>query len=243
MEQPVQSLKKTARLTGFLYFIFAALAIYSYMYVSPKVFVAGNIVATSQKMLANEFLYRTSIAGDVIANILFVAVVILLYQLLKEVNRFQARFMAGLVIVAIPVSFIGEALRLTALQIFKVNLLKSFPLDQAQDIANILLKAGSYCHQLTTFHWGLWLMPLAVLVYQSGFIPKIFGVLLCINGLGYMITSTTFILFPGYIASVSRIVYPAYFIGEVPFIFWLMIMGVKLKKHNAAGSNFENKIT
>ena len=65
------------------------------------------------------------------------------------------------------------------------------------------------------------------LVYKSGFIPKILGVLLFVNGLGYMISSIKFVLFPEFLPAVSKIVYPTYFIGELPLIFWLMIKGIR----------------
>lgn len=227
MESSNYSLRNTARLAGLLYFISAAGAIFGYMYISPKIIVTGDIAATSKNMLANESLFRMSIANDIISNILFLAVILLLYQLLNSVNRFQARLMAGLVIVALPVFFIADSLSIIALQIFKGNLLSSYSTDQAQDIAATLLRIGDYGSQLITFHWGLWLIPLGVLIYRSGFIPRILGVLLFINGIGYMISSATFILFPDFQAVVLKWVYPTYFIGELPLIFWLLIKGIK----------------
>ena len=221
------AIKKTAKLTGFLYFLLALAAIYSYMYVSPKIMVAGDIAATAKKMLDNEFLFRTSIASDIITNILFVILIIFLYRLFRHVNETLSLFMAGLAFVAIPVSFTGESLRLIALEIFKGNLLRSFSTEQAQDVSATVLKIGNYTGQLVTFHWGLWLIPMGWLVYKSGFIPKILGILLFINGFGYMISSITFILFPGSLTAVSKIVYPTFFVGELPLIFWLMIKGIR----------------
>jgi hypothetical protein len=221
------AIKKTAKLTGFLYFLLALAAIYSYMYVSPKITVAGDIASTAKKMLDNEFLFRTSIASDIITNVLFVILIVFLYRLFRHVNETLSWFMASLAFVAIPVSFIGESLRLIALEIFKGNLLSSFSTEQTQDVAAALLKIDNYTGQLVTFHWGLWLIPMGWLVYNSGFIPKILGILLFVNGLGYMISSITFILFPGWLPAVSKIVYPTYFIGELPLIFWLMIKGIR----------------
>jgi hypothetical protein len=229
MDRNIITLKRTAQLTGWLYFLFALAALYSYMYVGQKIFVAGDTGATAKNMLANEFLFRTSLAADIITNILFVVVILLLYRLLKQVNEAQAKFMAGFAAVAIPVSFIGEALQVTALYIFKGDLLKSFPAEQVQDMAAMLLKMGNNMGQLITFHWGLWLMPMGWLVYRSGFIPRILGILLWVNGLGYMISSFTFILFPDYTGTVNKIIYPTYFAGEVPLILWLMIKGIKTK--------------
>ena len=221
------AIKKTAKLTGLLYFLLALAAIYSYMYVSPKTMVAGDMAATAKKMIDNEFLFRTSIASDIITNILFVILIIFLYRLFRQVHELLALFMAGLAFVAIPVSFLGESLRLIALEIFKGSLLRSFSTEQALEVSTTLLKVDSYTGQLVTFHWGLWLIPMGWLVYRSGFIPKILGILLFVNGLGYMISSITFILFPESLPAVSKIVYPTYFIGELPLIFWLMIKGIK----------------
>jgi hypothetical protein len=221
------AIKKTAKLTGLLYFLLALAAIYSYMYVSPKIMAVGDMTATAKKMLDNEFLFRTTIASDIITNILFVLVIILLYRLFRQVNEILSLSMAGLAFVAIPVAFIGEALRLIALEIFKGNLMKSFSTEQVQDVSATLLKIGNFTGQLVTFHWGLWLIPMGWLVYKSGFIPKILGILLFVNGLGYMISSMTFILFPEWLSAVSKIVYPTYFVGELPLIFWLMIKGIR----------------
>jgi len=223
------NLKKTARLTGLLYFIFALTAIYGYMYVSPKIWVSGDIAASAKKMLDNEFLFRTSLASNIITHTLFVLVVLFLYRLLRQVNEHCAKIMVGLVIVAVPVAFLGGALKMTALYIFKGELLTSFSSEQARDIARTFVKFASYSGQMVTFYWGLWLIPLGLLVYKSGFIPRIFGILLLINGLGYMISSMTYVLYPDSFESVSKLVYPTYFAGEVPFIFWLMIKGVNTK--------------
>ena len=167
------AIKKTAKLTGLLYFLLALAAIYSYMYVSPKTMVAGDMAATAKKMIDNEFLFRTSIASDIITNILFVILIIFLYRLFRQVHELLALFMVGLAFVAIPVSFIGESLRLIALEIFKGNLLRSFSTEQALEVSTTLLKVDSYTGQLVTFHWGLWLIPMGWLVCRSGFIPKI----------------------------------------------------------------------
>ena len=61
METNLSSLKKTARLAGLLYLIWVIAGVYGVMYVPSKTFVGGDSVATSNKILANEFLFRTAI--------------------------------------------------------------------------------------------------------------------------------------------------------------------------------------
>jgi len=227
MKDKIVGLKKTARLAGLLYLLLALFAIYGYFIVSPKIMVSNDITATGNKMLFNELLFRSSIFTDVIANILFVVVVLLLYRLFRQINEVQAKLMVGLVMAAIPIAIFGSALKLTALSIFKGEIFDSFSTQQMHQLASIFLKVGNFSSQIITMFWGLWLLPLGLLVYRSVFIPRILGILLIINGAGYIISSSTFILFPSYLATVSKFVFPTYFIGEIPMIFWLLIVGVR----------------
>jgi hypothetical protein len=64
-------------------------------------------------------------------------------------------------------------------------------------------------------------------VYRSGFIPRIFGVLIFINGIAYMILCFTFVLVPEYTSIMFKLSMPFLFLGEIPIIFWLLIKGVK----------------
>jgi len=57
-------------------------------------------------------------------------------------------------------------------------------------------------------------------------------VLLIINGFGYVISSFTFVLFPDHLATVSKFLYPTYFVGEFPFILWLLIKGARVPKRD-----------
>lgn len=220
-------MKTTARLTGFLYLMVAVLGIYGFYYTQGQLFVPGNTAATAVKMLAREPLFRSSILIHLVSNCLFLSVVLLLYHLLKTVDALVAQMMLWLVAIAIPLFFITEALQFTTFFIFKGELLASFAAGQAQDIAAALLRISNVTGQLVMFHWGLWLLPLGWLVYKSNFIPRIFGVLLWINGAGYMIASVTYVLWPASLPLITTIVIPTYFAGELPLIFWLLIKGVR----------------
>src|SRR6202162_225678 len=56
--------------------------------------------------------------------------------------------------------------------------------------------------------WGLWLFPLAILVYRSRFLPRFLGVWLIINGFAYLAMSFTGLLLPQYEDVVSKITFP-----------------------------------
>jgi hypothetical protein len=81
--------------------------------------------------------------------------------------------------------------------------------------------------------WGLWLFPLAILVYRSRFLPRFLGVWLAITGIFYLVLSGTGIMLPQYKDAVIHSVFalPAE-LGEVAFALWLLIMGAKAQAVN-----------
>lgn len=221
-------LRQQARLTGILYILFAASAIYGYMYAMKQINVSGNITATANNILAHEGLYRSSILTGVITNILFVVVVLMLYHLLKQSGIQLARLMVGLVMLGTPAVLVAVATKITALYILKGQILTSFSAQQVQELATSFIRLGNFTSQITTLLWGLWLFPLGLLVYQCGFIPKLLGILLMFNGIGYVVTGFAFIALPQLHGTISKVMYPTYFAGEIPFMLWLVIKGVKV---------------
>jgi hypothetical protein len=83
--------------------------------------------------------------------------------------------------------------------------------------------------------WGLWLLPLGLLVYRSGFLPRILGLLLIGNCFAYLANSLTSLILPQYEDIVARWMMPFQF-GELLFMFWLLIMGAIPKPAAASGS-------
>ena len=227
----MNSRKKTARIAGLLYFFLAITAIYGSMYIPSKIFVHGDTIATAKNIVAHEFLYRTGLFSNLVSLTLFVFLVLILYQLFKNVNEYQAKLMVGLVLVGIPIGFIFGIFKIIALNIMKGEI--PFQPEQMNDLAMIFIKIGSYGSPILNLFWGLWLIPLGLLVYKSGFIPRILGILLLINGLGYIVNCITAILFPGYFTIVSKIIFVTYFVGEIPLILWLLIFGVKKETSNS----------
>lgn len=74
--------------------------------------------------------------------------------------------------------------------------------------------------------WGLWLIPLALLVYRSRFLPRFLAVWLVINGLAYVVLSLTGVLLPQFQDRVFTYAQPALF-GEIAIMLWLVIKGSK----------------
>jgi hypothetical protein len=229
MENKVQSLKKIARFAGFLYLIWIITGLYAMFYIPAKINMGGDAVTTSQNILSNEFLFRTGIINDIISSIIWVVMVLIFYRMFKQVNERQAKLLLAFVIVQIPAVFIMEAFNITALMIFKGEVLKSFELSQRQDLAMLFLKISDYGVLILETFWGLWLFPLGILVYKSCFLPRFLGVWLIITSIFYLVLSFTSIMLPQYNDTItnSSIALPI-MLGEVALMLWLLIMGAKI---------------
>jgi hypothetical protein len=112
-----------------------------------------------------------------------------------------------------------------------VDFLSIFEKPQRDALAMLFLNLHSYGFDIAGIFWGLWLFPLGLLVYRSGFVPRILGILLVLNGFTYPVNSFTSLLLPQYEHIVSRWMTPLGF-GELVFMFWLLIKGAKPKPHD-----------
>ena len=104
--------------------------------------------------------------------------------------------------------------------------LAAFTPDRLHAQVMFLLNLHEYGVYIAQIFWGLWLLPLGYLVFKSGFLPKILGILLVIAGLGYLFEVFTFFLLPDLEITIRMFT----FWGEVFLALWLLIMGVNVEK-------------
>ncbi|HYG02731.1 MAG TPA: DUF4386 domain-containing protein [Chryseosolibacter sp.] len=223
----VNPLRRTARFAGFLYLLWTLTAMYGLIYVQSKTIVKGDAAATANNILNNEFIFRTGILNGVVSSVLWVLIALTLYRLFRHVNEWHAKCLIALVIVQVPVVFFTEAMSLTALMLVKGEILHTFPLNEKQDLALFLFRMNDHATIALEMFWGLWLIPFGILVYKSGFIPKILGVFLLLNAMAYVIHFLTHILLPDYADIVFKIATPIWTLGEISIMLWLLIKGIK----------------
>ncbi len=83
---PLGTNKKTARMAGFLYFIYIVTTMIAQVS-RTKLIVFGDAIATAKNILASEWLFRIGFMSDVLAGVLFLLAAWALYVLLKPVNK------------------------------------------------------------------------------------------------------------------------------------------------------------
>lgn len=220
--------KRKARIAGVLYLLMGIAGMIGLMYVPSKIIVPDDIAATAHNIGTSSFLFRAGIVSNLLCQTLFIFLVLALYHLLKEVNRKQALLMLTLVVVSVPIAFLATLNELGVLVVLSGrDFLSVFNQDQLNALAMFLLKLYEHGNNLAEIFWGLWLFPFGYLVYRSGFIPKIFGILLMIACVGYLANSITVLLFPEHMDLVSPFTTVTGTVGEFSIIFWLLIKGVR----------------
>ena len=194
-------------------------------YVPSVLLVPGDAVTTARNIMASEWLFRSGTVSHLIGQIIFVFLVLALYRLLKPVNKDHAVLMVILVLLGIPMAFLNEVNHLAALRLLSSADDGAFTTTQLQAQAMLFLDMRQNGILVAQVFWGLWLLPLGFLIFRSGFLPKLLGILLAIGGAGYLIDSTTQLLFPG-LPTISQFT----FIGELLFSLWLLIKGVNVER-------------
>lgn len=235
MDPNITSRKSTARLAGLLFLLWILTGFYDMFLVSPKIFVKGDLAASAKNILTHELLFRTSIFSGLITSTIWILLVLVFYQLFRSVNERQAKLLVAFVVVQVPVAFIKGAFSVATLMTLKGEVLMSFELSQRQNLAMFFLKINDYSVLALELFWGLWLFPLAILVYQSNFIPRLLGIWLIINGVVYVLLSFASIVLPQYKDMVFTLGMPAMF-GELALMLWLLIKGVRLKKADVSNT-------
>jgi Domain of unknown function (DUF4386) len=222
----VNSTKRQARFAGLLYLLVSMPGIFCLLYVPSHFIVSGDAAATANKIAASEFVFRLGILSELIGFTGFIFVVRALYRLLVSVNKSHASLMVTLMLVSIPISLVNVLNETAALTLIRgANFLSAFDKPQRDALALLFLNLHFDGFVVAQIFWGLWLIPFGLLVYKSGFLPRILGVLLIIACFGYLANSlVAFGLLPSGV--VSRVV-GQLTICELPIILWLLIMGAK----------------
>lgn len=222
------SKKKQARIAGLLYLLLVPTGIFSLIYVPSTLIVSGDAAATMLNIEASEFLYRSGIYVGLLSSLIYLLVALALYRLLKDVGEKHAVLMVAFVVLSVAASFANSFNQLAVLIILsKPDFLSAFDPVQLEGAAYLFLRLQSHGNQIIQVFWGLWLIPMGILVYRSGFIPKIIGVSLWLAASGYLMSNLTFVLLPQYMAALSPIITGLEML-ELPIIFWLVIVGARI---------------
>ena len=217
---PGQSLRRTARATGAMYFALGVAGILGFLVIRPQLYAPGDPTATLNNLVDNQGLARVGVVlemGIVVAQAL---TALWFYRLFRSVDRFAAGAITAFGMVN-AVAILGSAAFLATAAQIAAN-----PLDDATAQVQLAYIVSENLWGVGALFFGLWLIPMGACVLLSKAMPRALGWILIVGGAGYLVNAFVTYLAPDLDSVAGVLVVPAT-IGEFWMIAYLLFRGIK----------------
>lgn len=207
-----------------IYPLWAAIGMFSLMYVPSTLIDKSNPELTVNNILNNELLFRMGISGSLITQLFSIPVVYFLFKLFYKSFKEATLLIAVFTFLGMPIAMLSTA---QLLVVFDV-------INDPIEVVNAL-KLNTHGTLIATIFWGLWLLPLGYMVIKSPLFPRVIGWLLILAGVGYSVAAFMYFLdINGLFVDILD--YLTF--GEVVWMLWVMVMGARWSKLDANPSIF-----
>jgi Domain of unknown function (DUF4386) len=220
--------RNPGRVVGLWYLSLVFVGPLRLIYIPNKLFVHGDATATAANIAAHPWLFRAGMVSTLLGAVILIFLVLAFYRLFKDVNQQWAVLLViwGGVMPA-ALSLVNVATDAGTLLVAQgPDFLSVFDKPQRDALVMLLLRFYHYEVTAAEILWGLWLFPMGALAYKSGFVPRVIGVWLLINGAAYVVMSLTGLLLPGIEDKLFLYSQPA-LVGELAIMLWLLIKGAR----------------
>src|SRR5207244_69066 len=150
-----------------------------------------------------------------------------LFALLSNLVQ-TAVLVANKLNLVVPLFLLGDA-----------EYLKAFTPQQLHTLSYVALRTHDYGFGFGLIFFGMTCIVLGYLIFRSGYLPKVLGILMQIAGVCYLTNSFTLILSPTLASSLFPFILLPPFVAELSMALWLLLKGVNLTKYRYldAGGN------
>jgi Domain of unknown function (DUF4386) len=218
------TLRQAALIAGFAYLL--GPVTYAEFTIYPKLVNLGNIEQTIRNIGAHSGLFAVAILCYLVEFIEDIVIAWALYVLLAPVNRAVSLLAAWFRLIYTAIAFFGMLKLVTVFNLVNTpDYLKVFGQGPLQAQVRLLLGTFRDDWSIGLVLFGIHLVLLGVLIYCSGYIPRFLGVLLVIDGCGWIVDSLQPYLFPHLNL---RYLFLTFF-GEIFLMLWLLIRGWKIQ--------------
>ena len=211
-----------ARITGVLYLLTILTGLFAQGFVSRRLVVDGDAVATATNILAHKSLFQLAFAAYLIEMACQVAITALFYDLLKPAGRSVSLVAAFLGLAGSIIKTFGRVFFIVPLFVLGgPPSLTAFSVEQLRALALIFLKVNDRGAGMALVFFGFYALLTGYLIIRSTFLPWILGVLSVLGGSGwlsFLYPPLGYRLFP-YIAAFGVL-------GAALLMLWLLVFGV-----------------
>ncbi|TFC90343.1 DUF4386 domain-containing protein [Cryobacterium sp. TMT3-29-2] len=191
------------------------LSVFGYFIAINGLVTVGDEAKTTAAISASPGLWLAGIGALCVVAVLDIVAAAGTYALFKPVNN-ALSVVAGLTRTAYAVW----------LMVALSRLLLAFTTLDTPDAALADIDSFSSIWNTALGLFGVHLLLIAYLAIRSGFMPKIFGILIGIAGIGYIADLIGLVVLPGFTPTFGLFG----FVGETAMIFWLLIGGRRLPR-------------
>jgi hypothetical protein len=229
--------RRLARIAGALYLLNIVAGFIAIGLVPAILFVEGDVAATLRNIQANELLYRLSLAAHMIPILCNVPLVVILYDLLKGVNKRLALMMVFYSIVGTAVESANLLHQFTPLVLLDgAQGLHALTAAQMQALAYAPLRLQTFGYDIQQVIYAGYLLAAGYLVFRSTFLPRVIGVLLAIGAVSYLIYSFASFISPEFAAHLVPYIQLPSLVGEGSLCLVLLVIGVNVQRWKGQAS-------
>lgn len=168
-------------------------------------FAIGYVTAAvGSNVHAHELLFRSGVAAHVVVTVTNVGLALTFYEIFKVVNRRVAILDVFFTLVATAIEASGTV----------------------SDLSTLRFDPAGAAYTVSTVFYGFDALSIGYLVYRSTFMPRAIGVLMVIDGIGYVINSFAAILAPGFATHLVPYIQLPILLGEGSLTLWLLVFGI-----------------
>jgi hypothetical protein len=225
-----------ARLVAVLAFIEGMTAVWGNLRLPEQFMVLRDPAATAANILSNETLFQLGVTLSLIAVAFHIASLIVFYHLFKPVSPTVALLAAFFGMTCIALQAVSAIFQVAPLVILHSSEYSSaFTVEQLQALAYLALRLQGQTINMNLIFFGVSALLLGYLIFRSGFMPRIIGLLEMVAGTSYLV-----LLWPP-LASALHPYYLFFAIGELVLGLWLLVKGVDNERwHERSHAAFTN---
>jgi hypothetical protein len=213
-----------ARITGVVYLLYFLTAILGELFLRGLV-VSGDAAATANNILAHQPSFRLGLATGLVAVACYIALTALFYDLFKPVSRRLSLLAAFFSLVGCAILAFGSLFQLAPLVVLGGSqYLSVFTVEQLRALALMFLELNTEAGNICVVFFGVYCLLIGYLIFRSAFLPRTFGVVMALAGLGWL----TF-LSPPLANHLSPYNLVLGFLAELSLCLWLLVKGVNVQ--------------
>jgi hypothetical protein len=223
-----------ARITGIIALAGIATGAFDIGYVHDTLIVAGNASATVHNIQVHETLFRMGFSAHLFEMLLNIAGEITFFFLIRRVNRVVAAIALCCGLVGTAVESLDLLNSYVPLKFaLEGNALGALTSAQQQALSYFFVQLHEAGLLISFVFYGLDELVSGLLIFQSGFLPRVIGILLGIAGFCYLTHGFLSFLAPSLDSRLYPYILYACLPGEGSIALWMAIVGLNVGKWKA----------